>query len=148
MAYFITRPCGEMNISFFIWNKWTVNKKRKTGMFVECCCKTSCDDQKSLMAISKVLFLFWSVIQDQPSHQQHSWKEHLGKCWNIFSETNHKTDYNIRKNRRDNPELQATLGTRHRTKMNNVEITTQKTKKMSITDPTTTRGVCTGLVLM
>ena len=39
----------------------------------------------------------------------------------------------------DNPETLATMGnTRHRTKTNKTKITTQKTKKMSNTDPTKT----------
>ena len=36
----------------------------------------------------------------------------------------------------DNPETLSTLGTRHRTKTNKTKNTTQKTKKMSNTDPT------------
>ena len=76
------------------------------------------------------------------SYRQHWAQDTKQRQSRVTGNIGHKTQ------NKDNPELQATLGTRHRTKMNNVEITTQKTKKMSITDPTTTRGVCTGLVLM
>jgi len=36
----------------------------------------------------------------------------------------------------DNPEIKATLDTRHRTKTNKTKTITQKTKKMSNPDPT------------
>ena len=42
--------------------------------------------------------------------------------------------------RRDNQEIQATLGTRHRMKTNK-KTTTQKTKNISNTDPTKKSGL-------
>jgi hypothetical protein len=44
----------------------------------------------------------------------------------------------------DKPETQATLGKRHRTKTNRTKSTSQRTKKMSKTDPTKKLGVNPG----